>query len=169
MNTYNILLDSTSTAHVETLPEIILDDRTTVNVILSGVSESSLPLSLAIDWGDNTTQPIINGSYFTQYRTQPITNEVLYGRLSNILATTYSHTYVPAAAALYKAVTAQIVLKYVNGDTTEFYIPIKVRSAEYYESIYDMSLLSTTIVSLTSNAKAFTYATETGYIVENNT
>lgn len=166
MNTYNIALASTGTEYTQYLPEIILDDCTTVSVTLSGVSETSLPLSIAIDWGDGSPQPTVNSSYFISYRNQSILNEVLYGRLSNILATTYIHTYVPSVSALYKSATAQIILKYVNGDTTAFYIPFNIRSAEYYESILDMSLVNTEIVSLTSNNKQFTFATDTGYIIE---
>lgn len=166
MNTKNLSLSSNSTNYTYIGSLLELEDLTTLNVILSGVTESYIPLNLEIDWGDGTIEYFDNNTY-KNYREESIINEVLYGKFSSIFQNTYSKIYYPSETTLFKQLSAQFYLKYSNGDTAWFIIPIEIRSYDYFEAIYDLKLLNTTILPLTANNKKHTFATEKdGFIIE---
>jgi hypothetical protein len=91
---------------------------------------------------------------------------VIYGKFSKILQDTYSFEYYPSKTATYKKMTAQFLIKYTNKNTTLITIPIEIRSADYFESVYDMKMISTHILP-EDGFKTHKFLTSKGnYVVE---
>ena len=165
MNTKTLLLSTSSSSHVEIMDTVILNDATTLNVSLGDVYEDVLPISLQINWGDNNILYYDNDLYKI-YKKESIIPEVIYGKFSKILQNTYSFEYYPSKTATYKKMTAQFLLKYTNKDTTLITIPIEIRSADYFESVYDMKLISSHVLP-DDGVKTHKFLTKKGkYIVE---
>lgn len=172
MNTLTINLSTpvnTSSAEqrqTEVLSEILLYDKTTVSVSLTGIPEVLLPLYLEIDWGDGTTE-FFENEIFKYYRKDNITLEVIQGKMSTILSRDYQHTYNPPNFALYKVITAKFSLRYSNNYVTVTDIPLKIRAGDYFETIGDMKLYNTEILSTPDNDKRHQFLTKNGgYLVE---
>jgi hypothetical protein len=161
MNSKFLSLSSLSSNHTEYSSEYFLNDVTTINLLLSGVDESTIPTTLEISWGDGVVEYYEN-SLYKDYKTESIFSEILYGKFSKLLSQQYSHVYYPSNSSLYKQLTAQIKMDYVDGSTSSWFVPIKIRSYDYFESIYDLKLIDTKILPITSNNKEFTFITDAG-------
>lgn len=166
MNTTSISLTSTSTQANNTLATQYLDDITELTVDILNYYETILPAAISIDWGDGSSVETYNNEFYIRYRDKSIFNEMIYGKFTNLLVTPYSHTYYPSQTALYLDIQAQIAVRYTDGNTSTYTIPIQLRKSDYYETIYDIELIDTAIMPLTSNNKNFVFSTESGYIVE---
>lgn len=165
MNTKTLILSTNSSSYIEVMDTVIFNDATVLNVTLNDVYEDILPISLQINWGDNNILYYDNDLY-KLYKKESIIPEVLYGKFSKILQNTYSFEYYPSKTATYKKMTAQFLIKYTNKDTTLITIPIEIRSADYFESVYDMKLISSHILP-DNNIKTHKFLTNKGkYIVE---
>lgn len=165
MNTKTLILSTTSSSQIQTLNAVVLNDATTLNVSLGDVYEDIVPASLKINWGDNNILYYDNDLYKI-YRTESIIPEVIYGKFSKILQNTYSFDYHPSKTATYKKMTAQFLIKYTNKDTTLITIPILIKSADYFESVYDMKLIASQVLP-EDGFKSHKFLTHKGgYIVE---
>lgn len=165
MNTKTLILSTTSSSQIQTLNTVVLNDATTLNVILGDVYEDILPTSLKINWGDNNILYYDNDLY-KLYRKESIIPEVLYGKFSKIFQTTYSFDYYPSKIATYKQMTSQFLIKYTNKDTTLITIPILIKSSEYFDSVYDIKLISSQILP-EDGFKSHKFLTHNGsYIAE---
>ena len=158
MNAATLTLSSTYTNHVEILSELVLNDLTTLTLSISGLSEDAIPNYLKIDWGDGESHYADNRIY-RNYRVESILTEVLQFKVSSILSNNYEHIYYPSSTSLYKNLSAQVYVSYMNGDYAWFIQPISIRSNDYFESIYDLKLLNTTILPISSNPKEHTLIT----------
>lgn len=145
MNTYTLNLSSPSTNYVFANPLLEFEDHTRLTLTLDSVNEVILPVFLKIDWGDGTSESFDN-DLFQQGRTK-----VNIFRFSSILTETYSKDYYPSNTALYKSLTAQVFIDYSNGNNVWFLIPIKIRTYDYFESIYDLKLTNTNILPYAGN------------------
>lgn len=161
MNFKSISLSSLSSNHIEQSLEYSLDDVTNLSFDLSGVDESTMPTTLQISWGDGIVD-VHNNSFFKDYKTESIFPEILYGKFSKLLSKKYSHVYYPSQSCLYKKLTAQVQMDYIDGSTSLWLVPLKIRSYDYFESVYDLKLIDTKILPLTSNNKEFTFSTDSG-------
>lgn len=161
MNTYNLNLVSTNTATIETLPLIDLDDYTLLTINLEQLSETVIPIYLTISWEPNSVETYDNNLYRSGNNyTNPL-------RFSPLLTTEYSHEYFPSERALYKSLSAQVLVKYSNGDETWFVIPIRIRANGYFESIQDLTFINTNILPISSNkSEHHLKTTKDGYIIE---
>jgi len=165
MNTETLILSTTSSSYIKVMDTLILNDATVLNVSLYNLYEDVLPISLQINWGDNNILFYDNDLYKI-YKKESIIPEVIYGKFSKILQNTYSFEYHPSKTATYKKMTAQFLIKYTNKDTTLITIPIEIRSADYFESVYDMKLISSHVLP-DNNVKTHKFLTDKGkYIVE---
>jgi hypothetical protein len=165
MNTETLILSTTSSSYIKVMDTMILNDVTVLNVSLYNLYEDVLPISLQINWGDNNILFYDNDLYKI-YKKESIIPEVMYGKFSKILQNTYSFEYHPSKTATYKKMTAQFLIKYTNKDTTLITIPIEIRSADYFESVYDMKLISSRVLP-DNNVKTHKFLTDKGkYIVE---
>jgi len=152
MNSYTLSLSSNATSAVEFRSEITFDDHTTLRINLSGLTESFVPIYLNLDWGDGTTE-FFNNSLYKVYREDSILNEVIYGKFSSVLNEDYLHSYYPSASARYKLLSAQVYMEYSDGAFSWFVQPIKIVTRDYFESIYDIKLIDTNILPLSTNNK----------------
>lgn len=166
MNFYTLSLSSNATSAVQVKSEITFDDHTTLRINLSGVTEQFVPVYLKLDWGDGQSE-LINNSLYKVYREESILNEVIYGKFSSVLNEDYAHAYYPSASARYKSLTAQVYLEYVDGNASWFVQPIKIITQDYFESIYDIKLIDTNILPLSSNSKQQRFSIDSGgFLIE---
>lgn len=166
MNSYVLSLSSNSTSAVEVKQEITFDDYTTLRINLSGLTESFVPIYLKLDWGDGVDE-IINNSLYKVYREDSILNEVIYGKFSSVLNEDYLHSYYPSASARYKSLSAQIYVEYADGQFSWFVQPIKIVTRDYFESIYDIRLISTNLLPLSTNNKQQHFSIDSGgFLIE---
>lgn len=166
MNSYSLSLSSSTISSVEIRNEILLDDHTNLIVSLSGLSESIIPVYVRFDWGDGDQETITNLVY-KNYREDSIIPEILYGKFSYIISNTFSHTYYPSPSARYKSLSAQIYVEYVDGHYCWFVQPIKIVTRDYFEAIYDIKLINTNILPISSNIKQHQFSVDAGgFLIE---
>lgn len=166
MNSYTLSLSSNATSAVEIRPEIIFDDHTTLRINLSGLTEAFVPIYLKLDWGDGVSE-FVNNSLYKVYREDSILNEVIYGKFSSVLNEDYLHAYYPSASARYKLLSAQVYMEYSDGESSWFVQPIKIITRDYFESIYDIRLIDTNILPISSNNKQQHFSIDAGgFLIE---
>jgi hypothetical protein len=135
MNNTYLSLSSSITSKTDKLPLLVLNDMTTLNVILTGVSENFLPCFLKINWGDDVEEFFENDVVFN---ISSPTN-----RFSEVLNTTYSHIYYPSGSSTSRDLSANFYVSYCNGDMTTFTVPISVINYNHTQSIEDLTLINT--------------------------
>lgn len=160
MNSININLSSNNTSFIGTIPLIEMDDFTRLNINVDNISERVLPIYIDIDWGTGDREHHDNDAY-------NIKNTINLLNFNPILNNTYSYNYYPSETSLYKLLSAQVAIRYGNGDITWFLIPIKIRTYGYYESIGDLTLINTNILPSDDNSSEHQLKTlRDGYIIE---
>lgn len=156
MNNLSISLSSNQPDYQEILDEIILNDLTNFQISLSGLSESTLPYFLTIDWGDGDITVDENDVFGP--------NDIPNNRISSMFFKEYSHVYKPSINSTSKTLSAAITVKYINGDESNFTIPLEMVNFDYETSIKDFKLISS---SSNGNKNTHRLLSETsGYIVE---
>ena len=158
MNSAFVSLSSTETSGVTTVPSLSFSDHTLLNVSLSGVVETFLPLSLAIDWGDGKTEFWDNDIL--------VGNNVITNIFSSIFQTVYTHEYFPSPVAPTSNFTAGMAVQYTTGDTLTFQIPIAVTNYSWGDSVGDAYLVNTLILPETGNKNHQFITQKGGYLVE---
>lgn len=165
MNTKSIVLSTNSSSYVEVMDTLILNDATTLTVILGDVYEDVLPLSLKINWGDDNILYYDNDMY-KNYRNESIINEIIYGKFSKILQQEYSFDYYPSTTHTYKRTKVQFLIEYTNNNKSLITLPIEIRSSDYFESVGDIKMISTHVIP-EDNIKLHKFITDKyNYIVE---
>lgn len=166
MNTSTIGFTSSATALSSTLNEVKLYDLTTVTFVLSGISESQVPLYLRVNWGDGNVETYEN-SFSKDYKVDSIIPEVLYNKISSVLSKDISHVYYPSVSARYKLLSAEVNIEYINGDICSIVQPLKIISADYFESIGNMKHIATNILQTSNNSKQFMFSIDKGgFLIE---
>lgn len=147
MNNYTITLSSNATSHIEVLDTVILNDHTTVVINVQSVYEGILPAYMKIDWGDGKIISVDNDI--------PLNDRTKVNLFvtSSLLNDSYTHEYYPSSTSLYKQLSAQVLITYPNSEYAWFIIPISIRTYDYFESIYDLSLTHTNILPIENNSK----------------
>jgi hypothetical protein len=135
MNTAYLALSSDNTLTSSILPPLVLNDITTLNVVLTGVSENFLPCFLKTNWGDGNIDFFENDIMLNIY--SPIS------RYSNVLNNSYGHVYYPSVSSTSQSLTATFEISYCNNDVSTFTIPISVVNYNYGQSIEDLKLINT--------------------------
>lgn len=167
MNAYNISLSSSTTNTVTYLNTVYLTDVTNLTIDLLGVYDKILTSRILIDWGDGSPIETYDRSFFKDYKTDSILPEVLYGKESVLLSNTYSHIVYSSDSTLQLLLTAQLTVVYTDNNQARFVIPISISSGSFYDTIYDISLIGTNLLPLSTNPVNFVFATEKdGYIIE---
>jgi hypothetical protein len=160
MNTYTINLSSNSSNYSQKLSTTHFDDISKLEIIPHNLFSGSIPLYIVIDWGDGVSETINNSIESDRLAaTVSTTHDMFYK--------TYSHEYYPSTNSLYKQLSAQILVFYMNGEFSFFVIPIQIRTYDYFESMYDIHLKHTNILPLEYNPKEHYFSTERdGYLIE---
>lgn len=135
MNNSYLALSSSNTSTTTNLPLVVLNDITTLNVVLTGVSENFLPCFLKINWGDGIEDFFENDVMLNLF--SPI------NRYSEVLNTSYNHIYYPSISATSQNLSANFYVSYCNGDISTFTVPISVVNYNYTQSIEDLTLINT--------------------------
>lgn len=169
MNTTTLYFSTSTSAVSSILPEIKLYDLTSVNISLSGIFEGALPLFLTINWGDGETLRL-QGSFTKDYRVESIIPEILYNKFSSLLSNDRNHLYYPSTFARYKKLSAEINIEYINGDICSIIQPIKIITADYFESIGDIKHIHTNILQVSGNNKQYIFSVDKGgFLIESET
>ncbi len=135
MNTAYSSLSSNNTSTSSILPLVTLNDVTTLNVTLTGVSENFLPCFLKINWGDGNVDFFENDILLSLYSVE--------SKYSNVLNRSYDHIYYPSISSTSQPLTATFEISYCNNDISTFIIPISVINYNYTQSIEDLKLVNT--------------------------
>lgn len=161
MNKFEIVLESSSTAYQLTLDETLIDDHTEVSFNISNIYSNVLPLYLKIDWGDGNSEIHENDIYtLSKKDVNVLTYNPIFGK-------SYNHQYYPSDSSLYKCLTAQLLIHYSNGENNWFIIPFKIRTYDYFESIYDLDLYSTDIIPTYPQKIKYSFIeNKNGYLVD---
>ncbi len=169
MNTYTINLSSGSTSQTLYLNTVYLTDVTEITLNLLSVFDGILPSRIFINWGDGSETESYNRSFFKDYRKDSIIYEVLSGKESVLLSQFYSHILYSSDSTLQLVLTSQVDIVYSDNNQTRFIIPITIGSGSYYDTIYDINLVGTNLLPLSSNSVNFVFSTEKdGYIIESS-
>lgn len=159
MNTITLYLSSTTAAHIEIFPLLEMDDYTSLTINTDRIYEQVVPAYVKIDWGDNTSTTTNNFPLFQ--------NDLNVLKFSSALNANYTHEYYPSTTALYKLLSAQVLIRYTNTDIAWFLIPIQIKTYGYVESIEDMDLINTNILPVEENSAEHQFKTsKDGYIIE---
>lgn len=161
MNSYSISLSSNTTSMVKHLSTLKFDDFTQLSIDISNISEKILPMYITIDWGDGKELEIYDNNIYVKGR---VNNPL---KLSPVLLRSYNYNYYPSSHALYKSLSAQVLINYINGDESWFVIPIQIRTYDYLESLGDLKLLNTNILPISGNPVEYQLmATKNNQIIE---
>ena len=161
MTNQTITLSSDNTKTIKMFNTYILDDVVNIIINFENIDESAIPMYLKIDWGDGTIESFDNNIirdgilHINNFNHNPIFTE------------NYNHQYYPSDNSLYKCLSAQVLIKYFNSDESWFIIPIKIRTYDYFESIYDLTLVNCNILPTENNDKQYQFITEkNNYLLE---
>ncbi len=156
MNTSYLSLSSNATSYNKTFNFLALDDVTTLNVNLTGVSETFLPCFLEVAWGDGTSDFFENDIVWNKF--SPI------NRYSLIFSDRYEHVYYPSSNSKSQTLTATFTVKYCNNNISTFTVPISVVNDNYADTIDDIKLINTISKS---DKKIHQFVTKNGgYLIE---
>jgi hypothetical protein len=135
------------------MPSAIIKGATSVNFILTGVSEDVNDVLFAdIDWGDGSTIETIRKDAVYDYRSKSIVNEVLYGKLGGSVCTFQQHEYNNTQADIYGlALSASFVFYYDNGAITTVYQPLVIYWGSFYDEIKELVAINTQIQPISTN------------------
>lgn len=161
MNTENTLLSSNSIPYSKILPRVLFEDYTTLYVTLSNVLSSVIPRSIDIDWGDGATE-YHDSTIYKRYEDDEITFEYV----PSVFYDTYSHIYYPSTTSLFKSLTAQFLVNYVNDDIAWFIIPITINTNGVFHEYGNIKLVGTKISTLSSNGAEHQLLSENGGLFE---
>lgn len=161
MNTYTLKLSTKNTTTISFLNEIVLDDYTELILNVERLSETYLPMYIKIDWGVGKSEIYDNNISKITPNTLNVIN------YSPIFTKKYSFEYYPSPIASYRSLSAQLLVKYVNGDVSWIVIPIQVKTMGYADSINDLTLINTNILPIEENNSEHQLKTlEGNYIIE---
>lgn len=137
MTNYTLTLSSDDPSYVNILPLLEIDDHSTLSVDLTLINEDVPPTNVQFDWGDGLIENFDVNSIFPE--------GINIFKMSPLLKDGYTHIYYPSETALYKSLSAQVLIHYCNGRYAWFIQPIRIRTFDYFESIGDLSLINTNI------------------------
>ena len=145
MNTYTLSLSSDSTSLIRHIDPVVFNDFTKLTIDLNDIDEKTPPIFVKIDWGVGDDVMTYDNDLYVEGRRN---NLITY---SKVLRDTYTFNYYPSTYALYKSLSAQVLVEYVNGDQSWFVIPIEIRTYDYLESFHDLKIINTNILPLSGN------------------
>jgi hypothetical protein len=140
MNTYKLTLFSNNINGDEILSEILLYDKTTLSISLSGLSEEIPPLMVKVFWGDGSENIIINEP-IKRYKIDSIIPEILGGKFSKIYTQSLDHVYEPSSDSLYLNLSASIIVIYPLNNNKSFILPIKIRKNDFIENFGEVNIV----------------------------
>lgn len=162
MNTLSVSLSSENTSQTTTFPFLLMEDRTTLSYILSGITERLLPNYLKIDWGDGVIETHENDILQEEDLTED--------RYSSIFLNKFEHEYYPSSTTTTKTLTAITTIKYINDDLSTFISPLSIVNYNYSNSIEDLHLVNTVIIPNNKDERIYQFVTKKGgHLVEMKT
>ena len=150
MNNYEISLQSTTSSSIQTLDEIEILDYSEISLNLENLFKKVIPIFLTIDWGDGTKETFDNDLY-----KQVSKQELNIFNMNPLFTKKYKHEFFPSETSLYKQFQIQVLLFYSNLEYSIFTIPVKIRTLEYFESLYDIKIKDVNIIPENNNPKRY--------------
>lgn len=148
---YNISNIDTSSSSI-TADSVILKGRTSVNYILTGISEDvTNALYLSIDYGDITPLTRYVRSAVYDYTTESIFDEILYGKIGGSILSIYSHDYINATKYSGIDFKAKLVMNFENGKNIEIIQPICLYRGSFYDDLQSVVAINSQILPLSTN------------------
>lgn len=161
MNSYTLYLSTINTSTIQFLDRLDVDDISRLTLNLERINEKTLPLYLKINWGVGASVLYDNDVARLDSNSLNLLN------YSPIFNKTYSFEYYPSKTALYRDLSAQLLIKYADGNYTWIVIPIRVKTSGYTDSVGDLTLVNTNILPQEGNNAEHQLKTSVGgYLIE---
>jgi len=153
MNTQNISINLSAISTSTTFNQpIIIKGSSTINFVLTGVSESgSNVLFLDINWGDGTDPITIKKIPVYDYRNMSIIDEIIYGKLGGSVCTVQSHDYSTESTTNRVGLTASFTFYYSNSCIATVSQPIELYWSSFYDDIKELVAINTQVLPLTTS------------------
>lgn len=150
MKTINVwfTLSSFSNGDVVYLNQINIKGASTINYVLTGISEAiNDAVCLDVNWGDTTS--------VEQIKRSAIDNESAYnsflGLKPGTILTNVSHIYNNTASSVNVLLSSQFNITFRDGRSVLFVQPLQVFKPSYHDDIKDLNILSTQIIPLSAS------------------
>ena len=167
MNTYTLILSSTTSTQQVSAGTVDLFNATEVTLQLKDVYSDVFPNYIGIDWGDGSAIYEPDIKIYRDYRTESIFPEVQKGVTPVTFSNNYKHKYYPSTYALKKSLTFKMNIGYVTGGTLRLSIPIVVNSQSYYENVDDIDIIGVDLLNDVNNSSRITLLTKNNnYLVQ---
>jgi hypothetical protein len=160
MNTYTLILSSTTSTQQVSAGTVDLFNATEVTLQLKDVYSDVFPNYIGIDWGDGSAIYEPDIKIYRDYRTDSIYPEIENGASPAFLNQNYTHVYYPSDYALKKVLTFRAIVGYINGNTAAFSVPINVRSEGYYQIVDDLEIKNIDLLDDDENNNRYTFLTK---------
>jgi hypothetical protein len=148
---YNISNINTSASSI-TGSEVILKGRTSVNFVLTGISEDvTNALYLKIDYGDITPVVYMTKPAVFDYTTSSIFDEILYGKVGGTILSIYPHEYINSTDYAGIRFNATFSINFDNGKNIELIQPICLYCSSFYDDLQSVTAINTQIIPISSN------------------
>ena len=153
MNTQNIFINLSAISTSTTFNQpITVKGHSTVNFVLTGVSESSNNvLFLDINWGDGTDSITLKKNPVYDYRNMSIIDEIVYGKQGGSVCTMQSHVYSNESTTYGLSLTASFTFYYSNSCIATVRQPIKLYWASFYDELKEIVAINTQVLPLSTN------------------
>ena len=148
---YNISNINTSASSI-TGSDAILKGRTSVNFVLTGISEDiTSALYLKIDYGDITPLVYMTKPAVFDYTTSSIFDEILYGKVGGSILTLYIHEYINTTEYDGIRFNARFSISFDNGRAIELVQPLCLYNSSFYDDLQSVTAINTQILPVSSN------------------
>ena len=161
MNFFLLPLSATPSVFNYFQNEIIFTDTTSVTLSTFSLPfhENLVPLSLKINWGDNSQIESYQANFYS------LTSRIISATKPDIFLQNYNHTYNTSISTLTRILTCQVVVSYIDNRQYYFNIPIRIISPSFFKKVGDIYLQKSSILTNGNNFYVFSVQ-EDGAIVE---
>lgn len=166
---YSPVFEFTPNYTVRTASPAVLKGATTVNLVLTGVTEKDYKVDIAtINWGDGSPTETLKRDIFFNYKTNSIFNEVLNGKIGGSCLNVHSHVYVNQTDVYGIPHTLNILIQKNSGTYLNIRQPISSYWGSYYDNLNNISILNTQVLPTTGNTSFISFESNDGSVFAAN-
>jgi hypothetical protein len=150
MNTTTIYLSSTIvgglSSRIHKYNEVTLKGNTHVEFDLTLLDESIYRVNIIkFQFGDGSEVETFVRPVVYNYKTQPITNEILYNKVGSICVP-YTHVFTPSQTTYFQRLTCQCICYFNNMKFMTFNVPIRIAQNSFYDEVDELRIINTQLI-----------------------